>query len=84
MHDVGRDLFGVHPAGKEWFLLRGEPAAQGESVGGLTVSPSEEEYQVLFRQFCESIAIRERRNLKLQQGLLPLRFREFMTEFQQQ
>ncbi|MDE6701424.1 MAG: TIGR03915 family putative DNA repair protein, partial [Acetatifactor sp.] len=29
LHDVGRDWFGVHPAGAQWFLLRGE-ALSGE------------------------------------------------------
>lgn len=76
LHDVGRDLFGVHPAGEEWFLLRGEKGSPD-----LPVSASEEKYQLLFKEFCRSIAIDERRNLQIQRGMLPLRFREYMTEF---
>ena len=78
IHDVGRELFGVHPAGEEWFLVRGEAA----TYNGRTPSLSEEKYQMLFKAFCQSIAIEERRNLKLQKGMLPLKFREYMTEFQ--
>ena len=40
------------------------------------------EYQKLFQRFCESIAIEARVNPKLQRSMLPLRFRDNMTEFQ--
>ncbi len=96
LHDVGRELFGVHPAGAGWFMLRGE-ALLGKAVSGesgqayrgeespgrnLVLSAEEHKYQMLFKQLCKSIAIEERRNDGLQAGMLPLRFREFMTEFQ--
>lgn len=45
-------------------------------------SDREEEYQVLFRQFCHTITVEGRENRKLQRGMLPLRFREYMVEFQ--
>ncbi|MDE6702009.1 MAG: DUF4130 domain-containing protein, partial [Acetatifactor sp.] len=45
-------------------------------------SAEESKYQMLFKHLCKSIAIDERRNSKLQTGMLPLRFREYMTEFQ--
>lgn len=77
LFDKGRNLFGVHPAGGEWFLLRGETREPS-----LRLSAEEERYQKLFREFCRSIEIRERRNLDLQRSLLPLRFREYMPEFQ--
>lgn len=48
----------------------------------LLYSEVEEEYQKLFRQFCDSIAIEARINPKLQMSMLPLRFRPNMTEFQ--
>ena len=38
-------------------------------------------YQELFRLFYHTIAIQERKNDKLQKGMLPLRFREYMVEF---
>ncbi len=41
----------------------------------------EQDFEQLFQQFCSSISIEERKNLKLQRQNLPLRFREHMTEF---
>lgn len=61
-----------------WYLLRGGDL----SMGDLHKSAEEHKYQSLFKEFCRSIAIGERRNLELQRGMLPLRFREYMTEFQ--
>ena len=78
IYDDIRNLFGIHPAGKQWYLLRGEEAVEPE----LRFSEKEESYQELFRHFCRTIAIRERKNLKLQRNMLPLRFQEYMTEFQ--
>ena len=79
IYDEKRNLFGIHPAGKKWYLLRGEEA---DRPAGLRFSDKELQYQELFRQFCHSITIEERRNRKLQAGMLPLRFREYMVEFQ--
>lgn len=76
IHDDKRNLFGIHPAKKQWYLLSGD---EGESE--LRFSEEEAEYQELFRHFCSTIAIKERKNLKLQQNLLPLRFREYMIEY---
>ena len=78
LYDDKRNLFGIHPAGRQWYLLQGEEAA----ASVLRLSEKEEQYQELFRQFCQTIAIRERRNLQLQRNMLPLRFREYMMEFQ--
>lgn len=80
LHDVGRDWFGVHPAGAQWFLLR-DGMLEDETFSE-KYSAEESKYQVLFKHFCRSIAIDERRNSKLQTGMLPLRFREYMAEFQ--
>lgn len=79
IYDENRNLFGIHPRGKPWYLLRGEEA---DTPAQLRYSEAEMQYQELFRQFCHTIAIEERRNRKLQQGMLPLRFREYMVEFQ--
>ncbi len=78
IYDDKRNLFGIHPAGRQWYLLRGE-----ETDVPLQPALSEEElcYQELFRQFCRTIAIEGRKNAKLQMGMLPLRFREYMVEF---
>ena len=45
------------------------------------ISEKEEKYRELFKHFCHKIAIKERKNLELQRNHLPLRYREYMTEF---
>lgn len=78
IYDEKRKLYGVHPAGKEWYLVSGmEKKAEEE----LIMSEKEESYQELFTMFCQTIAIKERKNLKLQQQMLPLRFQDYMVEF---
>ncbi len=77
IYDVGRGFFGIHPAGGQWYLLLG----QERVVAAPRLSEEELYYQALFKGFCESITIEGRENGKLQQSLLPLRFREYMIEF---
>lgn len=79
IYDEKRGLFSVHPAGGDWYLVKGDK--EGELERALAQSGKEREYQELFRHFCKTIAIEERRNEKLQTNMLPLRFREYMTEF---
>ncbi|MCM1145850.1 MAG: TIGR03915 family putative DNA repair protein [Blautia sp.] len=79
IYDEKRNLYGVHPAGKEWYLV----SDTGELAEGMfQMSEKEEQYQELFTRFCKTIAIKERRNARLQQQMLPLRFQEYMVEFQ--
>ena len=78
IYDEKRNLFGIHPANRQWYLLRGEEA---DTPLRLKYSEEELRYQELFRQFCKTITIKERKNEKLQKGMLPLRFREYMVEF---
>lgn len=79
LHDVGRGWFGVHPASEQWYLLRGAELLSEDPV----LSADENRYRMLFRHFCKSITIEERHNGKLQMGMLPLYFREYMPEFQE-
>ncbi len=78
VYDEVRNFFGVHPAGKQWYLIMGEEANLPPRV---VLSEKEQEYQALFQHFCRSIAIKERENRELQRNMLPLRFREYMIEF---
>lgn len=79
MYDDNRGIFGIHPAGKEWYLAYGmETDLAGEM---LNISEGESRVQELFCHFCRTIAIKERENKKLQQNMLPLRFQEYMPEF---
>lgn len=77
IYDDTRDIFGVHPTGRQWYLLSGEERREPK----LQLSEQEMQYQELFRHFCRTIAIKERKNLNLQRNMLPLRFQEYMIEF---
>lgn len=79
IYDEGRSLFGVHPAGHQWYLLGGSEVP--EEAMQLKLSDNEQQYQELFHYFCHKIAIKERENYTLQRNMLPLRFREYMVEF---
>lgn len=80
IHDSTRNIFGIHPANRQWYLLTGEEAETPD----IRYSQEELQYQKLFRQFCRTIAIKDRENRQLQRNLLPLRFREYMIEFRNQ
>lgn len=79
IHDDRRDFFGVHPAGKQWYLLSGEETQKPDP----SLSQEERRYRELFGGFVQSIAIRERKNLALQRNMMPLRYQKYMVEFQQ-
>ncbi|NLL77080.1 MAG: DNA metabolism protein [Clostridiales bacterium] len=78
IYDEIRGLFVVHPASKQWYLV-----TNTDLDPNIIQNYSEEEtkYQELFKYFCHKIAIKERKNLKLQRNMLPLRFQEYMVEF---
>lgn len=83
IHDVGRNLYGIHQAEVEswdaaWYVVYGDEFVSDT----LQISATEIKYRELFKCFCQSIAIDSRRNMALQRNMLPLHFREFMTEFQ--
>ena len=80
IHDEKRDLFGVHPAKEEWYLVSD---VKGIGTDSLRWSDREFKYQELFTIFHQTIAIKERRNIRLQQQMLPLRFQDYMVEFNQ-
>lgn len=76
--DKGRKLYGIHQAGKPWFLAGME---NGPEKQDLEFSEEERQIQELFRYFCRKITIKERENEKLQRQMLPYRFQEYMVEF---
>ncbi len=78
IYDEGRQYYAVHPKQKHWYLVRGTlPFEEEQEI----YAQRESEYQMLYRHFCETVAITERRNPALQRNMLPLRFRKHMTEF---
>ncbi len=78
IHDEVRNLFAVHPAKRDWYLVTGD---ENWDLDNESFSKGEEKYSELFGQFFHTIAIKERKNLKLQRNMLPLRYRKYMTEF---
>ncbi len=60
---------------QEWLLLPMEVTAQPDAT------PEEVQFQELWRSYFTALAIPERRNLKLQQGKVPLKVRGCLTEF---
>lgn len=80
IHDIKRGLLAVHPRNEAWILTEAEQLNR-EALERFSVQ--EEEFQKLWQSFCQSIAIEQRESRKLQQSLLPLRFRGNMTEFPQ-
>lgn len=78
IYDEKRNLYAIHPAKSQWFLVR-EQDMDGRTE--VNISEDEGRMQELFRSFCKSIAIESRTNEKLQMNMLPLRFRPYMTEF---
>ena len=77
IYDESTQTFGLHARYKNWYLMRGADFDEDR----LVYSDVEEEYQELFKRFCDSIAIEARINPKLQMNMLPLRFRPNMVEF---
>lgn len=79
LYDAGRNLFGIHPAGEQWYFV--QDVNYDMQAEKLPLSERELTCQELFRYFCTKIAIKERENLNLQRNMLPLRFQEYMIEF---
>lgn len=66
-----------HQKNGEWFLTN----EVGEELSQINFSEKNGLYEDLWKLFFNTIAIQERRNKNLQRQLLPLRYREDMTEF---
>lgn len=78
IYDENRKRAVLHPADEDWFILRAE---DGGLLDRLDWKTDEEEYRAMWKMFCETIAIPERKNELCQRTHLPLRFRPYMTEF---
>ncbi len=74
--DTGRQTAGLHPAGGDWYLA----SLASERVEEL-LREKVDSYQDLWKTFFNAIAVEARKNPKLQRNMLPLRYREYVTEF---
>ena len=77
IYDKTHRVFLIHKAKQQWGLVWGESL---DREAAAMVSEEELEYERLWKGFFDSIAIRERKNIKSQQNHLPLRYREGMPE----
>ena len=61
---------------QNWYLA---PLSEADADAAFSSQP--DEYRDLWKTFFDSIAIKERTNPKLQQNMMPLRYREYAVEF---
>ncbi len=78
IYDETRGEFALHPRYRQWYLVTNHEFDERE----LVYSEEEQVYRELFTEFCQTIAIEERINLKLQRQMCALRYRPYMVEFQ--
>lgn len=81
IYDEKRKTFIIHKAGYPWIYTIGDHLNL-DNIENL--SDAEEDFQSLWKTFFETIGIEARINHKLQRNNLPLRFRNHMTEFNNQ
>lgn len=77
IYDKTHHVFLIHKAKERWRLVWGESL---DREAAATVSENEMEYERLWSGFFESVAIKERENIRCQQNHLPFRYREGMPE----
>ncbi len=76
--------FIIHDAERKLAIVKNTTQISVEQVAKFdtpVLSSDEKKFSDLWRQFFKSVAIEERRNLKLQQDLVPLIYRKYMNEF---
>lgn len=78
IYDKTHRIFLAHRKKEKWTLVTG---ADLNMSARTYISDSEKEYAELWREFFQSISIKERENPICQRTHLPLRYRKNMTEF---
>lgn len=78
IYDEKRQKCIIHPYRSEWFL---RTQVKADTFQDLEGSDAQQFFEMLYKEFCRTIAIQERKNEKLQQNMLPLHFRDCMVEF---
>lgn len=78
IYDEGRRLFLLHEKRKECIIIIGEELDKDILSD---ISDDEIMYQELYKHFVNVIGISERKNDKLRRQMLPLRYRDNLTEF---
>lgn len=78
IYDERRGKYYIHRKNESGVIVEGRLLMDWKKP---ELSSEEKEIQELFVTFYNTIAIKERKNLALQRNMMPLRFREHMTEF---
>lgn len=78
IYDMKRKKCIIHPYRSQWILRTN---VEMEDFSSLEESDKEHFFELLYKEFCKTIAIEERKNEKLQQNMLPHHFRDCMVEF---
>ena len=78
IYDEKREKCIIHPYRGEWYL---RTRVKEDDFMARDESDSQQFFAMLYKEFCRTIAIKERKNEKLQQNMLPLHFRDCMVEF---
>lgn len=82
IYEAGRKKAAFHRSGLPFVIRRDlEKEELLSKLGAIGFSEKEEYLQLLWKTFIASVSIEERKNEKLQKQLLPLRYREFMREY---
>lgn len=77
--DTVRNVAGVHVPGQNYIMLN---LAENQVAMLQSYTEDNMKAEQMWKAFVESISIKERENLKLQQNNIPLHFRTYMPEFQ--
>ena len=77
IHDIKREKAAVYTI-KEWFLT------DASEITLPSLSHDEKNFRAMWHEFYRAIAIRERKNERLQNNMLPKMYRKHMTEFMPQ
>ena len=81
---LGGHDFMIYDVGSKMVLQKKDTDMQILNVSHISTPPlsvEEQKYSKLWRVFFQSVSIESRENKKLQQKMLPLIYREYMTEF---
>lgn len=79
IYDVSRECAAIHRRYSAWILANNIHINREDTLED--ISEIESKYRELWKNFFDTIAITEREDKKLQRNNLPIRFREYMTEF---
>lgn len=81
IYDMRRKKCIIHSYHSLWYMRTN---VELEDFQSLEETEAQKFFAELFKEFCKTIAIKERKNEKLQQNMLPLHFRDCMVEFNEE